>query len=101
MLSLLAYSCTEKDNPQYELSKVKIQLVYPEGYNASEGVEVSLKNTSTGAVFTEKSSAEGAAQFEVPKGIYEASASEQRVIDAEVYLFKWSKQQRGCQCRKL
>lgn len=87
MLSLLVYSCTEKDNPQYELSKVKIQLVYPEGYNASEGVEVSLKNTSTGAVFTEKSSAEGAAQFEVPKGIYEASASEQRVIDAEVYLF--------------
>ena len=86
MLSLLVYSCTEKDNPQYELSKVKIQLVYPEGYNASEGVEVSLKNTSTGAVFTEKSSAEGAAQFEVPKGIYEASA-EQRVIDAEVYLF--------------
>lgn len=87
MLGLLVYSCTEKDNPQYELSKVKIQLVYPEGYNASEGVEVSLKNTSTGSVFTEKSSAEGAALFEVPKGIYEASASEQRVVDAEVYLF--------------
>ena len=30
MLSLLAYSCTEKDNPQYELSKVKIQLVSSE-----------------------------------------------------------------------
>ena len=87
MLSLLVYSCTEKDNPQYELSKVKIQLVYPEGYNASEGVEVSLKNTSTGAVFTEKTGAEGTVQLEVPKGIYEASASEQRVVDAEVYLF--------------
>lgn len=87
MLSLLVYSCTDKDNPQYELSSVKIQLVYPEGYNPSEGVEVSLKNTSTGAVFSEKTGAEGTAQFEVPNGIYEASASEQRVIDAEVYLF--------------
>ena len=87
MLSLLVYSCTEKDNPQYELSKVEIQLVYPEGYNTSEGVEVSLKNTSTGAVFTEKTGAEGTVQLEVPKGIYEASASEQRVVDAEVCLF--------------
>ena len=87
MLGLFVYSCTDEDNPQYELSNVKIQLVYPEGYNPSEGVEVSLKNTSTGAVFSEKTGAEGTALFEVPNGIYEASASEQRVIDAEVCLF--------------
>lgn len=87
MLGLSVYSCTDEDNPQYELSNVKIQLVYPEGYGPSEGVEVSLKNTSTGAVFSEKTGAEGTALFEVPNGIYEASASEQRVIDAEVCLF--------------
>lgn len=87
MLSLLVYSCKERINPPYELSKVKIQMVYPEGYNPSEGVEVSLKNISTGLLFTEKSDSDGIAQFEVPEGIYEASASEQRVIDAEVLLF--------------
>ncbi len=89
MLGLFVYSCTEEENPQYELSNVKIQLVYPEGsgYSAVEGVEVTLKNASSGDVFSEKTSAEGIAQLQVPKGIYEASASEQRVVDAEVYLF--------------
>ena len=89
MLSLLLASCTENEELQYQLSKVKIQLVYPEesGCNVAEGVEVSLKNSSSGVVFTELTDAEGAVQFEVPKGIYEASASDQRVVDATVYLF--------------
>ena len=89
MLGLLVYSCSDDDQPGYDLSQVKIQLVYPEGSgcSATEGVEVSLKSTSTGTVFSEKTDASGVAQFQVPRGIYEASASEQRVMDVEVYLF--------------
>ena len=89
MLGLLVYSCSDDDQPGYDLSQVKIQLVYPEGSgcSATEGVEVSLKSTSTGTVFSEKTDANGVAQFQVPRGIYEASASEQRVMDVEVYLF--------------
>lgn len=89
MLGLLVYSCSDDEQPGYDLSQVKIQLVYPEGSgcSATEGVEVSLKSTSTGTVFSEKTDASGVAQFQVPRGIYEASASEQRVMDVEVYLF--------------
>lgn len=89
MLGLLMGACSEKENPQYELSNVRIQLVYPEnsGCNVAEGVEVLLKNTSSGTVFSEKTNLEGIADFQVPRGIYEASAAEQRVVDAEVYLF--------------
>lgn len=89
LLSLCFYSCSDDNNHLYEVSNVKIQLVYPEdsGLGPVEGVEVSLKNTSSGATFMEKTGADGVAQFQVPRGIYEASASEQRVVDAEVCLF--------------
>ena len=85
MLGLLVYSCSDDDKQEYELSQVKIQLVYPEdsGCHAVEGVEVSLKSTSTGTVFSEKTDANGTAQFQVPRGIYEAAASEQRVVDVD------------------
>ena len=84
---LLVYSCSDDDQPGYDLSQVSIGLLEGSGCSATEGVEVSLKSTSTGTVFSEKTDANGVAQFQVPRGIYEASASEQRVMDVEVYLF--------------
>lgn len=81
-------SCKKEDGNTYKVSKVAIKLVYPEdsGFGPAEGVEVKLKNSSSGTEFKSATSAQGIAGFEVPQGIYEASASDSRVNDVQ-YLF--------------
>ena len=90
LILILAFSaCKEKENGGYQVSSVSIRLVYPEGsgFEPVEGVSVTLKNTSGSTTFSQSTNAEGVAVFEVPQGIYEASASDKRVADAKVYLF--------------
>ena len=90
LIQILAFSaCKEKENGGYQVSSVSIRLVYPEGsgFEPVEGVSVTLKNTSGSTTFSQSTNAEGVAVFEVPQGIYEASASDKRVADAKVYLF--------------
>ena len=90
LILILAFSaCKEKENSGYQLSSVSIRLVYPEGngFEPVEGVSVTLKNTSGSTTFSQSTNAEGVAVFEVPQGIYEASASDKRVADDKVYLF--------------
>lgn len=89
LILILAFSaCKEKENGGYQVSSVSIRLVYPEGsgFEPVEGVSVTLKNTSGSTTFSQSTNAEGVAVFEVPQGIYEASASDKRVADAKVYL---------------
>ena len=90
LILILAFSaCKEKENGGYQVSSVSIRLVYPKGsgFEPVEGVSVTLKNTSGSTTFSQSTNAEGVVVFEVPKGIYEASASDKRVADAKVYLF--------------
>ena len=90
LIQILAFSaCKEKENSGYQVSSVSIRLVYPEGngFEPVEGVSVTLKNTSGSTTFSQSTNAEGVAVFEVPQGIYEASAFDKRVADAKVYLF--------------
>ena len=84
LIQILAFSaCKEKENGGYQVSSVSIRLVYPEGsgFEPVEGVSVTLKNTSGSTTFSQSTNAEGVAVFEVPQGIYEASASDKRVAD--------------------
>lgn len=90
LVQVIAFcACTKEDVPAYQVSNVKITLAYPagEGFEPAADVAVTLKNASTGTVFTDSTDAQGVALFEVPQGIYEAAASDKRVKDARVYLF--------------
>ena len=64
-------SCTQE--PLVTLQDVSVQLVLPEGVESSlENVTVTLR--SDGIEFKSTTNAEGLATYEVPAGIYEASA---------------------------
>lgn len=67
---------------------VAVRLCYPEGspIGVAEGVEVKLANT-TGSVYTGLTDDGGVARFNVPAGIYEASASEVRALEGYSYIF--------------
>ncbi|WP_290541264.1 DUF4876 domain-containing protein [Alistipes sp.] len=81
-------SCEKSDSEQARTFGVKVQLRYPEGspIGVTEGVEVKLANTM-GSIYTDLTDAEGVAIFDVPAGIYEASASETRALDGYSYIF--------------
>lgn len=84
MATLVLNSCTDSDitpevpsDPSEELYNVTISLNYPDGLPTAEGVTVTL-SSSLGMILDTLSSAEGVANFSVPAGIYEATATEQR-----------------------
>lgn len=90
MMAVLAFtSCSDDDDEGYKLYPVSVQLQYPTttGEGPDDGVEVNLKNTVNGTVFTETTDDAGVAKFEVPEGLYEASASDKRIEGAKVLLF--------------
>lgn len=79
-------ACDDKDD-EVKTFKVRVQLVYPEGYTATQGVKVTLTNTSTSVLFEEESNSAGIAEFSVVAGSYEASASESRTEGFSTVLF--------------
>ncbi|MDR2682275.1 MAG: DUF4876 domain-containing protein [Dysgonamonadaceae bacterium] len=85
-LLLVTFSC-EKEPVVPAVYSVKVQLVYPEGFEPVAGVEVSL------GTYTAPADASGIAVFEVNAGIYEASASEQR--EDEYYKYSLNANQSG------
>ena len=91
MMAVLTFaSCSDDDDEKgYQLYPIEIQLQYPDqlGVTPTEGIEVVLKNAVSAIEFKETTNAEGVAKFEVPEGLYEASASEKRVEGAHVLLF--------------
>lgn len=91
IISIVCCIFTACENNGPELAKtvdVTVVLSYPEDgdITATEGVEIKLTNTM-GAVYTSLTDAAGAAVFNIPIGIYEASASEVRASDGYSYIF--------------
>ena len=91
LMTVLSFtSCSDDDDEGgYKIYPVQVQLVYPQdaGVSAVEAVQVALKNTVSGTVFNGSTNETGLASFEVPEGLYEASASDKRVVGAKVLLF--------------
>lgn len=85
-LTFAVSSCSDDDGMSYQVSNVKIKLVYPADSKVqpSAGVEVKLKNVSAGSAFNQLTDEAGVAVFQVPQGLYEASASDKRVEGAAV-----------------
>ena len=78
-------ACSKDDD--YQTAEVNIQLAYPEGVNTAEGVTVSLRSTANSSTFEAKTDASGKAVFNVPSGIYEASASDVRQEGLESVIY--------------
>ena len=78
---LCFYSCSDDDN-DYKTYNVSVRLSYPTDseFSAKAGVTVKLSNNIlAGESLTD---ANGVATFVVPEGVYEVSASEERVSGA-------------------
>ena len=73
----------------YKVYPVQLQLVYPAetGVKPAENVMVTLKNSVNGTIFEDATDAAGLAEFKVPEGLYEASATDKRVVGPKVLLF--------------
>ncbi|MFV0268882.1 MAG: DUF4876 domain-containing protein [Draconibacterium sp.] len=83
---VLAYSC--KDDDEFNFTTVKVQLSYPGETETTEGVKVML-TSGTGEEYQVNTNATGNATFQVPQGIYEATVTEDRVVD-EVYAYQYT-----------
>ncbi len=73
LMALSFTACDEDDEtPTYELT---VQLNFPEGFAADESANVTLSNVQ-GTTWKQESDATGAVTFNVPAGIYSASATD-------------------------
>ncbi len=80
-------SCQKKDDDDYKTYAVSVQLVYPDDYEVDKAVSVKLTNTGTNSAFTFETDNKGVAVFNVPAGVYEASATERRSSGGISYNF--------------
>lgn len=79
-LALILSSCKDdKTDPVYQTLEMAVQLVYPSasGYDAVEGVTVQMRSTS-GVAYKINTDASGKADFQLPVGVYEVSATDKR-----------------------
>jgi len=86
---LFCYSCSDDDNDDgYKTYPVSVQLVYPEGsgLDAIQGVSIRLTSTG-GSTFDAVTDATGKADFVVPTGIYEASATDKRSTEGYSFIY--------------
>ena len=84
---LCFYSCNDNDD-DYKTYNVSVRLAYPADseFSVKEGVTVKLLNSNS-MVSEAQTDAYGIATFTVPEGVYEASASEERVSGASSVSF--------------
>ncbi|MDR0543766.1 MAG: DUF4876 domain-containing protein, partial [Odoribacteraceae bacterium] len=77
--ALVMHACIDDENiVDYKTYPFSVQLVYPDGYAAREGIPVHLLNTTTGVAFDTITDAAGRASFIVAPGIYELSTTDKR-----------------------
>ena len=76
-------SCTEQAAPSITLGEVAITLTGID--DDLSGLDVQLRNISTGSVFIEKTDQKGTATFSVSPGLYEASTSQTRYTTGNEY----------------
>ena len=83
LVALTFTACDDDDEtPTYDLA---VQLSYPEGTSANEGVEVVL-TSAQGTILTNTTDEAGVAAFKVPSGIYAVSASDKQSSNGISYL---------------
>ena len=87
LLAVLCFACSDDNGGGVQTTAVTISLNYPDGINAKEGVKVTIRNTVTDASFDATTDANGGVVYQLPAGVYEASASESRPGDYEIYLY--------------
>ena len=76
-------SCTEQETPSVSTGVVAITLTGID--DDLSGLDVQLRNISTGSVFVEKTNQKGTATFSVSPGLYEASTSQTRYTTGNEY----------------
>lgn len=76
----LMFSCSDDDEDVYKTYSLEVELSYPEGVDALADLTVKLTDANSTA-YEAKTNAEGKASFTVPAGIYEASATDKRIVN--------------------
>lgn len=87
IVTLIFQSCKNNYDDFYQTHTVTLQLNYPDDFKPAENVSVSLINSTNNIIYTDSTTADGFATFDVPFGIYEATVSEMRTISATSYIF--------------
>jgi len=87
IITLGLQSCKNDYDNFYQTHTITVQLNYPDDFESAENVAVSLVNSTNNTIYTNNTSADGLATFEVPYGIYDAAVSEQRTISGTTYIF--------------
>ena len=76
-------SCTEQAAPSITMGEVAITLTGID--DDLSGLDVQLRNISTGSIFVETTDQQGTATFSVAPGLYEASTSQTRYTTGNKY----------------
>ena len=76
-------SCTEQAAPSITMGEVAITLTGID--DDLSGLDVQLRNISTGSIFVEATNQQGTATFRVAPGLYEASTSQTRYTTGNKY----------------
>lgn len=84
----LIFSCSDDifNNPQNGVTTAEVEITLT-GIDTQEGLEVQLRNTSSGSIFIQTTNAEGKALFNVPPGNYEATASGKYAEEGTAYTY--------------
>ena len=84
---IFVYSCDDDDDGP-SIATIAVQLKYPGDIESMEDVKVELKG-GTAQPYEAKTDISGIATFQVPYGTYEASVTEDRVVD-DVYAYQYT-----------
>ena len=80
---ILLLSCSEQETPSVSTGVVAITLTGID--DDLSGLDVQLRNISTGSIFVEETDQQGIATFSVTPGLYEASTSQTRTTAGNEY----------------
>ena len=87
-LIVLSYSCNDDDD-DFQYGIVTIQLEYPSDAKAGAQAGVTVTLTYGEDTYTVETNESGLATFQIPYGTYEATVTDDRVID-DVYSYKYT-----------
>lgn len=91
-LTVLVAACTDDKTEIYQTVDLAVQLAYPSGYEASEGIPVEVRSTS-GIAYKANTDANGKAAFRLTSGIYEISATDKRTGNGKSVVFSGAQSQ--------
>ncbi len=87
VLAMLVFVSCKKDKPGVELKSVTVQLVYPAGSGLSATAGVKVKLITSTSAYESLTDDNGKAIFAVPVGLYQASATETRTANFNVFVY--------------